>query len=361
MTTSVLPVNSSNFEKGLDDALDLQATFTGPIDEIANLKTARPIPDGFGPFLVWEEGLGKISKFFNTYAEILDNGFIWREQRETPQGVMTALSWIGYVSPVLEDQNLGRLKWNRYQIDMGQLPSDPEVEGLNDAEYLADISDNVRDVFFRGYHGYDVRPLITSGGKASHNLASGISGVTVEGGSTIWSHGDSHSISGTATATERQTLGVDYVQGQAITWTNIPWNAPGISWSGIQDVSAFKAWSILRRDAYIVFFDALDEVIGARRVGTWKSLVSESGDNATIKFECRTGFGDGSGKTVASCGVLFFASNADATKPGRQWLEPEEISISDGLTVLEATAGKTAFSLGLRETIRVKLEFDLTI
>lgn len=361
MIDSTLPSNSTDYEIAITDALDTRPTFLGAISGISHFKTARPIPDGFGAFLVWEEGLSPISKFFATHAETLDSGKPWRELRETPAGVLAALSWIGYSSSSLEDQNAGRLKWNRYQIAMGQLPPLNEVETLNDAEYLADLSDGARDVPFRGFYGYDVRALIAGVGKAGQNLIASDSGVRVEDGNTLWSHGEEFSVSSSGAEQDRILLGVNYAQGQTLTWEDIPWDTPGVTWEGVQDVAAFKSWAIMRKEAYIAFWDASGDLIGARRVGEWKDELASVSSSSVLKFTARTDFGNGSGKTASSCGLVFHASNINAEKPGKQWLEPNEIAINDGLTIDSAVIAQTPISINFKETVRVLVEFTLTI
>lgn len=361
MYETSLPGNSTDFEYAVDEALDVRAKFLPAINSIANLKSQRPLPEGFGPFIVWEAGLSAITGFFATSEEVLDNGLPWIDLRETPAGVTTALSWIGYTSPSLEDQNVGLRKWNRYQINMGQLPPIDEVDTLNNAEYLADLSDGARDVPFRGFFGYDIRPLRTGHGKTGHNLIADASGVRIIDGSTLWSHGEERSVSASATSAERSLLGVDYTQGQQITWEDIPWNAPGITWEGIQDIGTFKSWRVLQEDAYIAFFDSSDALIGMRRVGRWKEEVSNSGGTSVLKFTARTGFGDGSGNTAAACAVIFHAQNANLDKPGQAWLMPEEVSLRDGVSLEDASIGKTAISIDFKETVRVKVEHTLTI
>lgn len=361
MSETLLHPNASKYELALDDAFSILETFEDPIESIATLKSSRPLPDGFGPFLIWEVGLSSISEFFQSYEEILDNGLPWIELRETPAGVTKALSWIGYTNPALEDQNVGLRKWNRYQINMGQLPPIDEVSTLNNAEYLADLSDGARDVPFRAFFGYDIRALRTGHGKTGHNLIANASGVRVANGSTIWSHGEERSVSATATAADRTLLGVDYTQGQPITWEQIPWNAPGVTWQGIQDVDAFKTWRMLQEDAYIAFFDQSDDLIGMRRVGRWKEELSSSGGVSILKFTAHTGFGDASGKTAVACCVVFHASNINAEKPGQAWLDPDEIVLKDGVSLANASIGKTAISIDFKETVRVKVEHTLTI
>lgn len=362
MPESLLPPDSTPYEKALEEAFDVNAVFSGAIESIASFKVDRPLPEGFGPFIVWENGLGPISKFFATSEEILDNGLPWLNLRETPAGVTTALSWIGYTSPSLEDQNIGRRKWNRYQINMGQLPPDNEVETLNDAEYLADLSDGARDVPFRGFHGYDIRELVTGVGKIGHHLIGGASGVRVSGGKTLWSHGEEFAVSEVSVSADKILLGVNYTQGQELTWEDdISWDAPGITWEGVQDVPAFKSWTVLQRPTYIAFWDADDELIGLRRVGNWKSELAPVDDYSVLKFTVRTGFGNGAGKAAASCGLIFHASNIDALKQGKQWLEADEVYLSDDLTMSEATIAKTPINILFKETVRVLVEFTLTI
>ncbi|TIT41769.1 MAG: hypothetical protein E5W76_12900, partial [Mesorhizobium sp.] len=259
----LLPKNASPFERALSNSLDRTPDFGAIIDGIAGLKYGV-IPAAFSPWVVAEYGLGPISEFFESDAEVIAAGIPWQRVRGTPFAATTALSWIGYLGPAIEDQNDRRRKWNRYQIGMGLVP-EAEMPVLRDAEYLVGISDPARSAFIRGWHGYNVRTLEWGEQVWGASIWGDDSGTRLDGGTVKWSHGEDITGSIVADAADRAALGVNVTVGTVLSWADSPWNAPGVSWNGVTDAAAFKSFLLSRLSVLVGFFDAGGEAIGYRR------------------------------------------------------------------------------------------------
>jgi hypothetical protein len=117
---------------------------------------------------------------------------------------------------------------------------------------------------------------------------------------------------------------------------------------------------VTRLEAHIAFFDADDDAIGYRRVGQFvedvTTTVNPGSGLAALRFDCRTGFGNGAGATVASAAITFGAQPVDSARPGMQWLTPEQVDLTNAVTV-----GQTAIGFTFARTIREHITFTLTI
>ncbi|TIV59970.1 phage tail protein [Mesorhizobium sp.] len=358
----LLPNNASPFERALSMSLDRTPDFGAIIDSIAGLKYGI-IPAAFSPWVVAEYGLGPISEYFESDADIIAAGIPWQRVRGTPAAVLAALSWLGYTSPSIEDQNERRRKWNRYQVAMGLVP-EAELPVLRDAEYLVGISDPARSAFIRGWHGYNVRALEWSEQKWGESLWGDDSGIRLDGGTVKWSHGEDLTASIVATSEEREALGVNVTVGDVLQWGAFPWTAPGISWNGVTDAGAFKSFLLSGLPVYVAFYDAAGQVIGYRRPVAVRDVTANH-DSAPgqvfFQVEARTDFGDSEGEQCAFVGLVFRAHNADAAKPGKLWLEPEEIAFEPGFDPAGMKIGAVPVDFTFRRTVRQHVTIELEI
>lgn len=360
----LLPGNAKQLEKDIGEVLDPTPVLGPKADEIAGFKFVRPLNETIAPWLIVEYGLGPISRFFETIEGTIDDGIPWQRRRGTPWAVGESLGWIGYEAVQVFHQYPRREKWNRYQINMGELPPAGEVAKLLDAEYLADLSDPARSVPFRGFHGYDVRALEFNRMRWGRSIWGNDSGVRVPGGKMLWSHGQQHELTFTGDYAYRVSLGVDYADGQEVTWADdLPWDAPGVTWEGVQDAVSLNAWLISRLSCWMGFYDAAGAPIGYRRVIRVID-VSEPNEVGQIALEytAHTGFGDGSGKTAANVALVFRANPVEVNKPGKLWLEPDQIVFEPGADPARVTVGPIPFSRTFKRTVRehVKVRLDLT-
>lgn len=370
----LLPSNATTAEKALSASLDRDAVLGPGADAIARWRYARPLPAGFGPYLVDELQLGPIRSYFETDEATVDAGWPWLKLRGTLGAVETALSWVAYEAALVEAPVLGRRKWNRYQIAMGELPLPLESERLLDAEYLASLSDPARSVFWRGFHGYDVRALEWSNGRWGETIWGDDSGVRIEGGQTKWSHGREHGpIEATATATNRSALGLDDLAAGTIGWsTPLTWAQVGhLTWAEptLEQIAVLLARVVSELSIYVGFFDAGGDLIGARRAIHVTPAPVFGGlpvpaDQTVLEITARTGFGDGAGTQVASVAALFDVRSARG--PGDLWVAPNDLIAKQGAALADLTIGNwpiseapdqgpTATGLTLTETIREHL------
>lgn len=363
MFQSLLPDNSTAFELSVEEACDFTDLVATPISAIHGLKYARPLNVTVAPWLVIEYGLGPISAYFNNVEDLIDNGRAWQKIRGTPAALAAALNWIGYGSITLEEVLITRRRWHLYQIDMGEIPTAAqEVQVLTDAEYLADLSDPARSEFFRGYFGYDVRALEFGNGKFSRSMLGDSSGVRLPGQNVKWSHGRSHPIQVLATGYDWSPLGLDFANGDILSWTDdLTWDLPGVTWAGVTDAKALRAHLVARRKTYLGFFNSVGDPVGyALVVRAVKDVSAEPGLDAAythMRYDVLTGFGDAYGETVASVAVVLNGEPVDPSIPFKRWLEPDEIVFPNG----EIRIGQTAFAHTFMATVRENILFTLGI
>lgn len=366
MSQHLLPRNAQPLERALVDAIDPTDDLASSIDAIHGFKFDRPLRAGanYGPWLLAEYGLGEIERFFASIEDAIDAGIEWSRLRGTPDAIETALSWLGYAAADVKDQHANRYRWNRYQIAMGALPPADEVQGLFDAEFLADRSDPARSVFFRGYHGYDVRGLEYSRNKWGNTIWSDASGVRLPGGTVKWSHGRNHVGAIVADAGAQEALGVNVSNGQVLGWGEFPWTAPGVTWNGIVDAPAFKSYLLRQLPVLLGIYDAAGEAIGYRRpisvVDVTDSVIHDP-DNCVLRITARTGFGDAAGQDVAHCAPVFRIAAAPGVKPGKLWFQPDEVAIEDGYDAADMTIGSFALGVTFKETVREHIELTVEI
>lgn len=360
---ALLPANSTALEVAVSETLDFLPALRPYAAAVHGFKFARPLNASIAPWLVVEYGLGAISPFFDTIEDLIDAGIDWQRVRGTPAAIETALGWIDYDSAQVLDQWLRRRKWNRYQLAMAELPGDNEVVRLQSAEYLIKLSDAARSVPFRGFYGYDVRALEWSGSYVwSGAIWGDDSGVRLTDGTVKWSHGQSHTGAISAGETERQALGIDVAGTDEPGWDDFPWSAPGVTWEDIEDVPAFKSFLLRRLPILVGFYDEGGYAIGYRRptsVADVTDVALPGGDLIAIEVKCRTGFGDGAGRDVATCALVFRAGNP--AKPGQLWIEPEDIEFEDGFDAADMKIGSVALAVKFGRTTRQHVTLTLEI
>jgi len=362
----LLPESSSTpIERAISAAIDVLPRLEPTVDTIRAFKAARPLIPSVGPWLIHEYGLGGVSRFFATAEEAIDAGVPWTRIRGTVGAVEAALSWIGYSSITMYDERVGRRIWNAYQVDMGALPLPDEVQLLTDAEYLANLSDAARSYMFRGFFQYDLRALSFGSNRWGDTMWGDSSGVRLPGGTVKWSHRRNHAVSASGSAANRTELGVNFSVSQPLTWGAFSWNTLGLTWDGVADVAAAKTTTLCALDVYMAFYDAADDVIGYRRIGEavedTTAIENPGPELCHLTYTAQTDFGDGAGQVAVQCALIFGAMNIDPSKPGKAWLEPDEIAFPDGANVADRVVGKTALSIDFKQTIRERVVFGLTI
>lgn len=360
----LLPPNATPLEIAVSETIDRTPEIGPYVEAARGVLFARPTLNvTFASWVLDQFGLGGISAYFDTVEDTIDAGIPWSRIRGTCAAIETALAWVEYDDISIEHQFPHRRKWNRYTVEMGAVPA-TELPRLMDAEYLGKLSDAARSVFFRGFEGYDHRALTWSASRYGDSLWGDDSGVRLNSGTVKWSHGEDDSGAIVAGETERQALGIDVTEGQMLTWGSLPWNAPGITWQGIQDVAAFKSFLLRRLPVRIGFFDAAGDPIGYRLPYAVRDVTdthAPGGDSIVVEYECRTDFGDGEGSAAARCSLVFRANNTDTTKPGKLWLEPGELAFEDGHSAEDMVIGAVDLDFVFRRTVRQHVTLTLEI
>lgn len=352
----LLPPNATPFEQSFSEAADLYDRINAA--GIAGMRGFKysATPAEFYPFLVFEYGLGPISSYFADYASLIAAGVGWQRLRGTPSALALAMGWIGYDATSLEDSKPTRRLWTRYQQKMGRVPTAAEEDPLlYDAEYLSGLSDPARSVFFRGFEGYDVRPIEWSQRRWGSCLWGDSSGVRMPNGDTKWSHGENYEASVTLTAAQKQELGLDVTVGTQIGWWPITPATPGVTASTVTDPSAYKSHILTGTPAYLGFYDAADQPIGYRRCFGVKDVTADqppTGETVYVRFKARTDFGEGFGSTCAKIALMLRARPTDPKKPGLLWLGPGELTFDDDFNAANLQTEFVALAISFRQTVR---------
>lgn len=362
MAEDLLPSNATPLEKAVSSSLDRTSVIGPRIDAIKGFKVTAPVEASFAPWIVAELGLGPVSQYFVDMDALIAEGVDWQRVRGTELALDMALAWVGFGAIALEDAAVNRRRWHLYQIGMGELPLPVEDPLLYDAEYLAELSDPARSVFFRGFHGYDVRALTWGNHRYGRSKWGDSSGVRLPDGSVKWSFGRDHpAVEYTVPTAQRAAIGIDITALEGgLTWeAPIPWDAPGVTWAGVEagQEGALKAWLFLRLPVYVGFLDAGGNAIGYRRPISVKEIGVFGGqpaasDQAIIEVRARTGFGDGALEDAATMVLFVRARPADPAKPGKLWLGPDEITFEDGYDPADLKIGSFPFDFTLQRTVR---------
>ena len=362
MTVSLLPSNATPYQRAIEQACSIVDLADAPVAEMHGIKYRRPLNATIAPHLVLEYGLSPIAEFFGTIEELIDEGRPWQAIRGTPRAKHLALAWIGYDAITIEDQNAGRRRWHLQTIDMGKLPAAvTEDYLLGKAEYLVGLSNRARTVFFRGFHGYDVRALSFGKSTWGNAIWGDSSGVRINGGDVKWSHGRVHGVTGTIDPQVYVDLGLDFQDGDGLTWNSplITWETPGIAWNAVTDADAVRAWYIARQAVYFAIRDAAGDPIGYARCFDVADITgTEDFDDGSryLKLAAVIPFGSAPGRIAASIAITIGATAAAGVKPAKRWFAPNELVFPAGETELFAAPLAIDLMKTCRELITVVME-----
>ena len=363
MPSHLLPKNATQFEIAVSEGSDVLALTRDSISSMRGLKIINP-PPPFLPYLIYEYGLGELTPYVPNLYDLIDEGIDWQRIRGTPAAVAMALAWVGYAAEIEEPAHR-RKRWNLFQLALNRLrdaESDlPRIEGVTR------LSVPVRSVFWRGFHGYDIRALDYGWTRWSRTRWSAYSGVRLAGGQAKWSFGRRYAVDHEMTQAELTALGVwlEPPEGDApLKWGAFPW--PASPWGS----SAARARSVAMLEAvdlgtcWAVFKNAAGGVIGYRRARAVHTVQQQAGgiyqvgasryalrpSGATILLlEAMTGFGDGFGNTAATVGFILNASPTSAYPPGSLWLP------AGGLQQVGPIVAETSISIEFGRTVRERI------
>lgn len=397
MSANLLPSNATNWERAVAGVLDTSAIVSPAITLIRGTKIVSP-PPSFLPFLIYEYGLGELTPYVPNLYGLIAEGIDWQRVRGTPAAMALALSWLGYTAAI-EEERTQRRYWNMFQLELDRVR-----DVRSDLERIAGVallSVPRRSVFWRGFHGLDIRPLTYSESHYSEAHYSEYSGVRLAGGGPLWSFGRIYQFSLTPSEADLRTLGVwigqydttvnDFgpellafeapiaefaedvpEQDGELGWDDFSWDSTEASWvsSAARARSEAMASGIVSRSVWFVFLDADGEPIGYRRARAQRSVVPASNgpyELAGVKYqpttsaqqqvylECQTGFGEGDGAIATHFGIVLDAQPIDETRPGQMWLDDSSIVGASPPTMTTPIAIK--FGESIRERVKVLLSF----
>lgn len=341
METDLLPTNATAFEEAAAAATDVFGRLELPVDAIPLAKLVSP-PESYLPFLAHEYGLGPITPYVPDLASLIDEGVDWTRVRGTPASVAQALGWVGFTGDLVEAP-AHRARWHLFDLALAAHWGDEPVD-LAAIAAVVGLSVPVRSHFWRGFHGYDVRPVdwsYTRWGDAAYSRSAG---VRLDADGPIWSFGRTYDFDGTLGEADLTALGAwsAEIGGTPPGWDDVSWDASATKWSmlGEADRAAAIAADLAAQPVWAVFRDPGGSVLGYRKarvargvalsggglyaVGPNRYAPSDLPDGFYLEF--LTAFGEGYGATAAATGLLFDAIPADTAKPGLQWAGPGELT-----------------------------------
>lgn len=372
MLTELLAPNATKWERVVTDTLDTWASLDGSIVAIRGTKIIAP-PPRFLPFLIYEYGLGELTPYVPNLYDLIAEGIDWQRVRGTPAAMALALSWLDYTASIEEERHTRRY-WNLFQLHLDRV-RDARAD-LDRIEGVAKLSVPLRSVFWRGFHGFDIRPLTFSHGHYSGAHYGEYSGIRLRQGGPLWSFGRKYSFDETLSADDLTELGVylDPIEGdEDLEWGDFAWEDTEASWLSTASLARSQAMATgsIGRPVWFAFMDAGGDVIGYRRARASRIVAPATGGNyliggvryapvngggVLIYAECLTGFGDGNGSVAKSVGLVFDAGPIEGIPPGTAWLEPDQIS-SDGTAPVAVNPVDIIFGESIREHVQVLLRF----
>lgn len=364
---NIVPPTSSPRVKTVDLATAIDPRVMAGVEIIRNVKNRR-LPS-FLPYLIWEYGLTNIEQYLANPYVLLDEGRLWQIERDTHAAVERALGWLEYTADIVEAPKR-RSWWNSFQLNLSSLPAvdDPDLEAI---EAVTNLSTPYRSDFRRGVSGYDVGAIEADWSRLDYSLLDRESGVRLHDGGPLWSFGRVHEVDHLLTEAEGTAIG-NWVDPGAdgLTWDSavVAWENASFPWEtdGLVARKQIMALSFLNKSAHVVLRDSGGSVIGYRRAICIRACTQQSGgpykfaglpympsaNPSTTIIEARTDFGNAAGRDVASLSLLINGELAEGIPPGRDWIEPEDIS--GGTEIAVAPVSFTA-----RQTVREHIKFRL--
>jgi P2-related tail formation protein len=151
----LLPPNATQFERDTSRAISSLPKLQGGPPLIRTAKRLN-IPPSVLPWLVYEYGLGEVSRYFDDLNQLLVEGVAWQRIRGTPASILQSLSWLG-LGGLVDESEAGSFRWSEYQIGLPEAVSD---DTTRDVIYLAGLSTPVRSRLNRVFAVYDERRFV---------------------------------------------------------------------------------------------------------------------------------------------------------------------------------------------------------
>lgn len=375
MASNLLPSNATAWERAAADVMDRTSDLVPSINLIRGTKITTPLPS-FLPYLVYEYGLGELTPYVPNIYNLINEGIHWQRLRGTHKAMEMGLGWLSYTAAV-EEEDWERIYWNMFQLELDRIRD--TREDLVSITGLARLSAPMRSVFWRGYHGLDIRPLTFSKSSWSESHYGEYSGVRIEPQGPLWSFGRRHEREFFLTLEDLDTTGdwvhpVDYMDTGSLSWTDITWDSTQATWGANAENTRILAMSstFLHHVIWIALIDPDGDVIGYRRARTQKWVQTEgdgpyevnsarygvtSTPSRRMYIEAQTDFGNGEGREVAEYGLAVDIVHNEPTKPGKMWLEPEDVV--DEVDIIARSPVSVTLGESIRERFIMIARFDI--
>lgn len=372
----LLPLNSTPLERAVSETLDRTPELPDGTEALHAFKYRLP-NDSILPWLVLEYGLGPITPYFASLADVVAHGIPWSRVKGTPKAIEQALDWLGYAYTTLDEAPTRRRRWHLFGLELDRF-WDRESD-LDIIEAVGRLSQPARSEFFRGWNGYDVRGLEWSYSRLGDSMIGDSSGVRLHDGGVKWSFGRVHEMPGSSTdLTMRQLedLGVWTMPtgSGALGWGAFPWDTPGLTWnsSGAETWAQVVSTGLLPKSCWMKLMRADGTVIGYRRARAWHAVVPSAAGvyrvgssrydvsptgKSRLYVEAMTDFGEGDGEQPVQWSVVIGGAMPVGARPGAMWLAGDVLV--GGIEIGGyAFAGGTVFGKTSRERMRGILRLD---
>lgn len=368
MSATLLPINSTPWERCIAAACEFSDEIDGAISEISRAKhVTRPV--SFLPWLIDEYGLGELSPYVPNLYDLLDEGIQWQRIRGSLASIDAGLNWIGY-SATFKTAWPERAWWNSFQLCLDQLPA-ADAPDLERIEGITDLSKCARSDFRRAVYQYDAGALEADGTPLDHSMLERESGVIATEKNTLWSFSRTTEISHVLTKKEGEAIGnwMELVGGEA-RWVDMhyPWTTSKFPWLSVgerQRQTLMSAW-FEGRILYAVLRRADNSIIGYRRCRAVHAVEQEidgvynhssaafqpSIVGTAVYIEAMTDFAEADAVEAKTVSILIHAQTVETVPPGRLWFNPDDLV--GGVEII-----KTPIAIPLRHTVRDQFKFLL--
>ncbi|WP_375680584.1 MULTISPECIES: phage tail protein [unclassified Bartonella] len=366
MLSSLLPPNSSLFERCLADAMAVDPQVKRALEDISRAKLITR-PPSWLPSLIDEYGLQELSPYFSNSYDLIDQGLAWQNIRGSLAAIEMGLRWLE-LSARFKPAWSERAWWNSFQLEFNQLPERTQLEAV---EAIVRLSKSLRSDFRRGVYGYDVGAVEGNMSRLDDSMLDFESGICLTAGGTLFSFGCTTEINHTLTKEEGKLIGnwMDDFD-EELSWNQIdyPWDLANFPWCSVKkhERDILMAEWFQNRPLYLALRDANNTLIGYRRCNiiqpveqVLEGVYNHCGNRfnpsptGTLLFlAARTDFHDVEDKQAAAVSLLVHGSLAQQTPPGKLWLGAHELR--GGVEIL-----KTPVNIPLRADVREQFKILL--
>jgi hypothetical protein len=338
------------------------------------LANDRPPSPDWMPWLVAEWGLGELVPYLPNPYLLCDVGPSWQRIRGTPAAIATGIGWIGYAA-ILEWALARRRRWHLWQMALDRLP-DAERLDLDRIDGIASLSDDATSHFWRGWRGWDVRPMETGMRRWGGSMWGAASGVRITSGGALWSFGRPHEVDLTLTEAQLIALGAWIPSaGSSDAWVDMhhPWTSAEYPWTvegrqsrrtAIAADLAARRWHLIPRAADgepIGACPAIVHAVAAVSAGPYvvgDVAWSPSSSPAAIVVRARTPFEAAPGAVIASLDLVADVPLVAGVEPGRRWLSAEEIDLDSAACITAVSGLAVTMAATVRELVTCIMRID---